>query len=216
MSRLSVTLVKMRDDFVAALNKQSTVFNVVLNGTVIDGLANYYELVQRFNPVLHLVAPCSPQEFATRHILESLTLLEHLPSSAWFADVGTGAGLPAVPCLIARKDLQAVLIESKEKKANYLNYVIAELKLGEQASMINRQFDEVKAPLGVKFVACRALDKFTDKLPRLLKWSGKRTLLFFGGPTLGDALVSAGLKYEKRLMPLSDQRYLFIVRRTNA
>jgi 16S rRNA (guanine527-N7)-methyltransferase len=168
-------------------------------------------LVQEHNPLLHLVGPCSPEEFATRHILESVTLLEHLPKNARFADVGAGAGLPSIPCLIARPDLTAELIESKEKKAKYLESAIAQLELDKRAEVVNKQFEEVKLE-DVSHVTCRALDKFVEKLPRLLKWSGKRKLLFFGGNSLGDALAKYGVKYEKRLMPLSEKRYLFIVK----
>ena len=66
-------------------------------------LADYYELVQANNPLLHLVAPSSPEEFAVRHVLESLALLKFLPERAKFADVGAGAGLPSIPCLIAAR-----------------------------------------------------------------------------------------------------------------
>ena len=91
-----------------------------LSASSVERLADYYELVQEHNPLLHLVAPCPPEEFAVRHILESLTLLEYLPTGAKFADVGAGAGLPSIPCLLVRDDLRSVLIESKEKKARFL------------------------------------------------------------------------------------------------
>ncbi|HEX3101746.1 MAG TPA: hypothetical protein VHQ01_08140, partial [Pyrinomonadaceae bacterium] len=61
-----------------------------------------------------------------------------------------------------------------------------------------------------QFVTCRALDKFTEKLPRLLKWSGKRGLLFFGGRNLGGELTRQKVKFYQKLMPMSEQRYLFI------
>ena len=50
-------------------------------------------------------------------MLESLMLLKHLPSDAKIADIGSGAGLPIIPCLIARPDLHATLIESSQKKS---------------------------------------------------------------------------------------------------
>jgi 16S rRNA (guanine527-N7)-methyltransferase len=201
----------MRNEFLAAIDKHQSAFGLDLPSVTIGLLADYYHLVLEHNPLLHLVGPCSPEEFATRHILESVTLLEHLPKNARFADVGAGAGLPSIPCLIARPDLTAELIESKEKKAKYLESAIAQLKLDKRAEVVNKQFEEVKLE-DVSHVTCRALDKFVEKLPRLLKWSGKRKLLFFGGNSLGDALAKYGVKYEKRLMPLSEKRYLFIVK----
>jgi len=174
-------------------------------------LADYYELVQEHNPLLHLVAPCSAEEFAVRHILESLTLLEFLPKNSCFADVGAGAGLPSIPCLLVRDDLTAVLIESKIKKAGFLQTVFAKCKLEYRARVINRQFSEVQKP-DVSYVACRALDRFSEKLPQLIKWSGDCTMLFFGGPNLRTKLKECGRGFEERLMPMSDQRFLFVVR----
>jgi 16S rRNA (guanine527-N7)-methyltransferase len=186
-----------------------------LSNEVISALADYYELVQAENALLHLVAPCSAEEFAVRHVLESLTLLDFLPEKTRFADVGTGAGLPSIPCLIARGDLRAVLIESKIKKAKFLEKVLSDCSLTKRVKIFNRQFEEVELPIDVSFVTCRALDKFIQKLPRLLKWSKNRSLLFFGGHTLGDELRKHGIKFHENLMPMSEQRFLFICKSHN-
>jgi 16S rRNA (guanine(527)-N(7))-methyltransferase RsmG len=199
----------MREEFIAGLRARQKEFGLELADAIIDRLADYYELVQQHNPILHLVGPCSHEEFATRHILESLTLLEHLPTGSRFADVGAGAGLPSIPCLIARDDLQAVLIESKEKKAGFLQATIEACGLGDRGEVIDRQFSETKSP-DAGYVTCRALDRFIENLPRLLKWSGKRKLRFFGGPAVREALLDHGIKFDERLMPLSSQRYLFV------
>lgn len=205
-------LYSVRDEFIAAVKSNQQAFGVELPDTTIGRLADYYELVHEHNPILHLVAPTSPAEFATRHILESLTLLEFLPPNARFADVGTGAGLPSIPCLIARDDLKAVLIESKEKKASFLRTAVAECGLDERASIVNRQFSEIARP-DVAFVVCRALDRFTEKLPQLIKWSGDATLLFFGGPRLRAQMLVRLDGVTEKLMPLSEQRYLFVAKR---
>ena len=141
-------------------------------------MADYYEFVQEHNPLLHLVGPCTPAEFAVRHVLESLTLLEYLPKDAKFGDVGAGAGLPSMPCLIVRPDLHAVLIDSKEKKTTFLRAAAERCNLTDRTRVINKQFAEVTRP-HISHVACRALDKFAQKLPQLLKWAdGRRAALF--------------------------------------
>lgn len=199
----------MRTDFIQSIHTRQTDFGLTLPDEAIERLADYYLLIQEHNPLLHLVAPCSPEEFAIRHILESLTLLEYLPDNAKFADVGTGAGLPAIPCLLLRKDLNAMLIESKEKKTKFLYDAIKNLGLNDKAEIVNRQFEEAD-PADCLFVTCRALDKFTEKLPRLIKWSGKRRMLLFGGPTLGEKLQSCCVPFSSVLMPMSKQRFLYV------
>jgi 16S rRNA (guanine527-N7)-methyltransferase len=200
----------VREEFIEAVRSNLTAFDLTLADEAVERLADYYQIVQQHNPILHLVAPCSVEEFAVRHILESLTLLAFLPQNARFADIGTGAGLPSLPCLIVRHDLSAVLIESKAKKAAYLIAAVAQLDIAERATIVNRQFEEVVTK-DFSIVTCRALDKFSEKLPRMLKWAGRRRMLFFGGNALGEALKKAKVKFDRRLMPLSEQRYLFVI-----
>ncbi|CAN5497917.1 hypothetical protein BH18ACI1_BH18ACI1_08920 [soil metagenome] len=199
----------LHKEFIDSLGANKLFFNISLNKIQTEKIAVYYEFIQEHNAVLHLVAPCSTEEFAVRHILESLTLLEFLPENAKFADVGAGAGLPALPCLIVRQDLHGVLIESKSKKADFLKEVLAKFDLGKCTIIQNKQFEELPKP-DVEFITCRALDKFTQKLPKLLKWSKKSSLLLFGGNNLGAELEKYGVKFQKKLIPMSEQRFLFI------
>src|SRR5687768_17552878 len=141
--------------FHQALQSNQSVFDVGLGSEALSSLSAYYELLNRWNARLHLVAPCSPEEFATRHVLESLMLLKHLPDDAKIADIGSGAGLPIIPCLIARSDLHATLIESSQKKSVFLRE--ASNQLGLASTVIAKPFEDVPAP-DVSFVTCRALD----------------------------------------------------------
>ena len=200
----------MTSEIGEAIRTNQNAFGVEVAEEKIERLADYYRLVQEINPILHLVAPCSAEEFAIRHILESLMLLEYLPEAVKFADVGTGAGLPSIPCLIVREDLFAFLIESKQKKIGFLKPALQTMLLSPRARVIHRQFDEVKED-DFSFVTCRALDKFTEKLPRIVKWSGMRKKILFGGPALEEALNSLKLGFEKKLIPMSERRYIFIV-----
>ncbi len=199
----------LRRQFINAVENNQKFFNVSLREEKINVLADYYELIQKHNDILHLVAPSPPETFAVRHILESLFLQKFLPENARFADIGTGAGLPSVPCLIVREDLRGVLIESKLKKGKFLEEVLEKCKLENRAVIQNKQFEEISKP-AVDFVTCRALDKFIEKLPRILKWSKGCNLLLFGGNNLGENLEKRGVKIKRKLIPNSEQRFLFI------
>jgi 16S rRNA (guanine527-N7)-methyltransferase len=201
----------MTDEFNEIIKKHQTSFGLNIDNTQIESLTFFRNLVTAANPILHLTAPGSTEEFVIRHILESLTLLPYLPENARFADVGAGAGLPSVPCLLVREDLQAVLIEAKLKKADFLQNAAEKCGLSKRVEIINRQFEEIPKP-DVSFVTCRALDKFTAKLPKLLKWSQDSSLLFFGGPNLREALKKHGLEFSEKLIPQSEQRFLFYIK----
>ena len=121
--------------------------------------------------------------------------------------------LPGLPCLLARKDLHGFLIESKQKKAWFLNEAREKLDLKKQMTVIPRQFEEIRKP-DARVVTCRALDKFTQKLPALLKWSANSYLVFFGGDNLRAELRKYDLKFREKLLPMSEKRFLFQIKKT--
>lgn len=200
--------------FKESLKAGMAAYGVTLSTKSLAGLEKYFELLSAWNSRLHLVSFHSPEEFATRHVLESLWLLRYLPQGARIADVGSGGGLPIVPCLIARSDLQAVLVESAKKKALFLREVLRETSTKERAHVFAERFENVATP-EVDFVTCRALERFETMLPRLIRWAPPEgTLLLFGGEALGKAIEDLALSKERILIPNSARRFLFIVNHT--
>lgn len=199
--------------FKETLETEAGNYGVTLSSDSVSGLGKYYELLLRWNQRLHLVAPCTPQQFATRHILESLTALKHLSANPSMAEVGAGAGLPLIPCMIVRPDLRGVLIDGAKKKAIFLREAVSHLGMSMRASVFGIRFEDVPVP-GVNFVSCRALERYEEMLPHLLQWAPEgSTLLLFGAKRLEPRIESAGFKASAELMPGSKGRFLFVVRK---
>jgi len=198
---------KFRD----TLNREAPTYDVTLTTDAVAGLSHYYELLSQWNARIHLVAPCTPREFAKRHVLESLVMLKHLPNNAEIAEVGAGAGLPTIPCLIVRPDLRAVLIEAAQKKAIFLREALVQTGIAGRATVINERFESVPTP-AVGFVTCRALERFEEMLSHLLDWSPPQaTLLLFGAKRLEARIEGLGFSSTSELMPGSTGRFLFSV-----
>jgi 16S rRNA (guanine527-N7)-methyltransferase len=199
--------------FRETLKAEASGYGVALTAEAIAGLSRYYELLSLWNSRVHLVAPCAPEEFATRHILESLVLLKHLVLDAKVAEVGAGGGLPIIPCMIVRSDLHAVLIESSQKKAVFLREALSGTGISTRASVINERFESVAEP-AVEVVTCRALERFEEMLPNLFVWAPpKTTLLLFGAKRLETRIDGLGFASTAELMPRSRGRFLFIVKK---
>jgi 16S rRNA (guanine(527)-N(7))-methyltransferase RsmG len=201
------------DEFDKALAARAPDFGVTLTDEGRARLRAYFELVSAWNPRLHLVAPCPPAEFATRHVLESLLALPFLEGGGTLVDVGSGAGLPAIPCLVARPDLRAVLFESSQKKSVFLREALRKVGRQELATVVARRFEETEPP-AADFLTCRAIERFTEILPELLAWaSGIPKLLFFGGVGLREKLVATSLPFGTMMVPGTERSFLFVVRR---
>ena len=205
-----------RAEFDKALAAHAGRFGVSLGEGARARLADYFELVAAWNPRLHLVAPCPPEEFAARHVLESLVALPFLPVGATVVDVGSGAGLPAVPCLVTRPDLKGVLVEASQKKAVFLREALSRLGLSAAARVVAERFENLEPP-AADCLTCRAIEHFTEILPALAAWASRvPTLLLFGGESLRERLELEKLPVEVVRLPESERRFLFVVRRMTA
>ncbi|MDX6695660.1 MAG: rRNA (guanine527-N7)-methyltransferase [Blastocatellia bacterium] len=201
------------NEFQQALQTHAPRFGVPLDADMNARLSEYYEQLNLWNARLHLVAPCPPAQFVTRHILESLLAAQHLPGGASIADVGSGSGLPVIPCLIARPDIQrATLIEANARKSIFLRETLRRVAPQSNAVVVNKRFEAMEAP-AVEAVTCRALERFTEKFDELVRWSPPASsLLFFGGPALRERIEAARLSFSTIHLPESEQRYLFIIK----
>jgi 16S rRNA (guanine527-N7)-methyltransferase len=200
--------------FKATLEKRAPEYGVSLTAAHIETLGKYYQLLEAWNSRLHLVAPTTPENFATRHVLESLLILEYLTEKSSLIDVGSGAGLPIIPALIVKPDITANLIEASRKKAVFLREALTETGLASRAHVLAERFENTTA-LNADFVTCRALERFEAILPQLISWApDSATLLFFGGPELGKKLQQADRTLSSTLIPKSQKRFLFVSRKS--
>jgi 16S rRNA (guanine527-N7)-methyltransferase len=198
------------EQFANALRLAAPEFGIELDKDRIRKLTEYYELLLKWNPRLHLVAPCSPEEFATRHVLESLMLLRHLPLDAGIVDIGSGGGLPMIPCLLVRDDLHATLIESSSKKAVFLREALRDLQPSGRARIVVERFESVETH-DAGFVTCRALEKFAEVIPAIIKWAPPGvTFLFFAGEKLRTEIESWLKSVVVERLPKSNARFLII------
>jgi 16S rRNA (guanine527-N7)-methyltransferase len=100
-----------------------------LDRTARERLLAYIELLHKWNRVYNLTAVRDPASMVPRHLLDSLALLPYVHGSR-LLDVGTGAGLPAVPLVIADPRLQVTALDSVLKKTRFVTQARLELGLG--------------------------------------------------------------------------------------
>lgn len=97
----------------------------------LDQFATYYEMLIERNKVMNLTAITDFDEVISKHFLDSIALCKYmsLNQSVRLLDLGTGAGFPGIPLKIMNPVLSVTLVDSLNKRVNFLNDVIEELKL---------------------------------------------------------------------------------------
>ncbi|MBR3933752.1 MAG: 16S rRNA (guanine(527)-N(7))-methyltransferase RsmG [Clostridia bacterium] len=91
----------------------------------------YYKLLIEWNEKINLTAITEEREAALKHFVDSVKALDCglFAENAKIIDVGTGAGFPGLPLKIYRDDLKVTLMDSLNKRINFLNEVISALNL---------------------------------------------------------------------------------------
>ena len=85
--------------------------------------------LEETNKVMNLTAITDPAEVVKKHFYDSLAALPYLKDGAKVADVGTGAGFPAIPLLIMNPTLKITLVDSLQKRLTFLEEVLKTLDL---------------------------------------------------------------------------------------
>lgn len=117
-------------------------FNVNLNDDTVDKFDKYaYELV-KYNEKVNLTAITDSDDIVIKHFADSLAFIKYSEIKAGnsFADVGTGAGFPGVPVLIAGENIDVTLFDAVNKKLDFIRYIISELDLS--ANVIHIRAEE--------------------------------------------------------------------------
>jgi 16S rRNA (guanine527-N7)-methyltransferase len=115
----------------AALERGLDEMALALPADAVGQLLAYVELLAKWNRTYNLTAIRDPLEMVSRHLLDSLAVLPHLPmqAGAALADIGSGPGLPGIPLAIARREWRVTLNDSNHKMCAFQRQAAIELGL---------------------------------------------------------------------------------------
>lgn len=115
--------------------------NISLSDKQINQFYSYMNLLIEWNKVMNLTAIAEPNEIIIKHFIDSLTVLDQIKEKDTIIDVGTGAGFPGIPIKIAFPETKIVLLDSLNKRINFLNEVINKLALSDIQTIHGRAED---------------------------------------------------------------------------
>lgn len=120
-----------------------------------ERLDAFQDLVRKWNPRINLVSAGSLTDLATRHIADSILVNSVVSDGVqrWL-DIGSGGGFPGIVVAILRPETEVVLMESDQRKAQFLRTARRELRLN---ATIHSERVESAAPQQADVVSARAL-----------------------------------------------------------
>ena len=116
-----------QDNFIQELKK----LNIQLTETQLSQLEIYYEMIVEYNKIMNLTGITEHDEVFLKHFYDSLTIVKiiDLNTVESFCDIGTGAGFPGLVIKICFPKLKVTLLDSLNKRVEFLKAVIQKLNL---------------------------------------------------------------------------------------
>lgn len=118
-----------KEEFKKVLYEKVKKIGIELKEEQLEKFYLYMNILLEWNEKINLTAITNEEEIILKHFVDSLTINKYIEEGKSIIDVGTGAGFPGIPIKILREDLKVTLLDSLNKRINFLNEVIEKLDL---------------------------------------------------------------------------------------
>lgn len=130
------------------LLKGAEKFGIILSKVQLDKFFIYMELLKTWNEKINLTSIEEDRDIIIKHFIDSLSIIPFIKDrSSRLIDIGTGGGFPGIPLKIAYDELDITLLDSTEKKVNFLKECIDSLKLDKINALHGRAEDYGNNPI---------------------------------------------------------------------
>lgn len=119
---------------------------IVITDEAVDRFDKYAEMLVDYNNKVNLTAITAPDDIVIKHFVDSLCLMKFVVlDGKRIIDVGTGAGFPGAALLCANPELDITMIDSVNKKLDFIRFLVKELGLAANIITIRAE-DAAKKP----------------------------------------------------------------------
>lgn len=130
---------------------------IEINQLQVEQFATYFHELIEWNNKFNLTSITEPKEVVIKHFLDSVLPVKHFKNYSTLLDIGSGAGFPAIPLKILLPEINMVLVDSLNKRIEFLKHIKNVLKFDKFECIHSRAEDVAKQPnLREKFDVCVA------------------------------------------------------------
>ena len=128
---------EFNEEFIKKLNE----INNTCSKNESEKLFKYMNILLEWNEKMNLTAITDESEIISKHFVDSLTILKYIKNNDKVIDVGTGAGFPGIPLAIFKNNTKFTLLDSINKRINFLNEVKEKIELDNVENLHGRAED---------------------------------------------------------------------------
>ncbi len=154
----------------------------------------YYDLLVKWNKAINLVSPKTLGDAWHRHLIDSAQVEKYIPKKVnVYADLGCGGGFPGLIIAMMRPELDVHLIESDERKCQFMRSVSRETSL-QNVTIHTKRIEQAYDDVLPDFVTARALASLDKLFGYCIPWADKKPdlgLCFMKGLRSQEEIVEA-------------------------
>ena len=173
-----------------------------VSDSVLEKSLEHAKLLLQWNRTINLSAIRTMDGIVSKHLLDSFAITEYVKGQ-YVADFGSGAGFPGIPVALAKPELNMVLVDSSSKKAQFLQHVIASLKI-KNAVVLQDRIQNITVEHQFDTVTARALGSL-DSIVRLSfpHLATEGCILAMKGPDVNREIEAMKMPCEASVCPIS-------------
>ena len=119
----------LKEEFSEKIKEYMNKINIEISDKQIEKFFDYMNLLLEWNEKINLTAITEPEDIILKHFVDCATILKYIEDKDKIIDIGTGAGFPGIPLKILNEKLDITLMDSLNKRINFLNEIINKLDL---------------------------------------------------------------------------------------
>ena len=131
-------------DFNEKLQQNAEKINISIKEDKVIKFKKYMDLLLEWNKKINLTSITDEDDIILKHFIDSLTIEKYVDPKQSVIDIGTGAGFPGIPLKIMNDNVEVTLMDSLNKRINFLNEVIKKLDLKNITTIHSRAEDLAK------------------------------------------------------------------------